>query len=48
MGFNGYKNPGTLVNIYLKDYLNMNKQDLFRIRSNDKSSYYAISERYSI
>lgn len=48
LGFNGYKNPGTLVNIYLKDYLNMNKQDLFRIRSNDKSSYYAISERYSI
>lgn len=48
LGLNGYKNPGTLVNIYIRDYLAMNKQDLFRIRSNDKSSYYAISDRYSI
>lgn len=48
LGFSGYNVPGTLVNIYIKDYLTMRKEDLFKIRYNDKSSYYAISERYDI
>ncbi len=48
IGFSGYNQPGTLVNIYIKDYKEMSIQDLFKIRINDKSSYFAISERYSI
>ena len=48
LGFDGYKYPGTLVNIYIPDYSSMNKQELFKIRINDKSPYYAISERYDI
>ena len=48
LAFNGYDRPGTIVNIYIKDYLSMNKQDLFKIRINDKSPYYAISDRYDI
>lgn len=48
LAFDGYKYPGTLVNIYIKDYLSMNKQELFKIRINDKSPYYAISDRYDI
>lgn len=48
IAFDGYKYPGTLINIYIKDYQNMNKQELFKIRYSDKSSYYAISERYDI
>ena len=48
LGFDGYKYPGTLVNIYIPDYYTMNKQDLLKIRVNDKSPYYAISERYDI
>ncbi len=48
IAFDGYKYPGTLVNIYIKDYQIMNKQELFRIRYSDKSPYYAISERYDI
>lgn len=48
IAFDGYKYPGTLVNIYIKDYQTMNKQELFKIRYSDKSPYYAISERYDI
>lgn len=48
LAFDGYKYPGTLVNIYIQDYLSMNKQELFKIRINDKSPYYAISDRYDI
>lgn len=48
LGFDGYKYPGTLVNICIPDYSSMNKQELFKIRINDKSPYYAISERYDI
>ena len=48
IGFDGYEYPGTLINIYIPDYLSMNKQELFKIRINDKSPYYAISDRYDI
>ena len=48
LALNGYTNPGTLISIYLKDYRNMNKQELFNLRYADKSSFYAISDRYSI
>lgn len=48
IAFDGYKYPGTLVNIYIKDYQTMNKQELFKIRYSDKSPYYAISNRYDI
>lgn len=48
IALDGYKYPGTLINIYIKDYQNMNKQELFKIRYSDKSSYYAISDRYDI
>ena len=48
LALSGYKYPGTIINIYIKDYLSMNKQDLFKIRINDKSPYYAISDRYDI
>ena len=43
-----YNSPGTLVNIYIKDYLTMSNEDLFKIRIHDKSPYYAISNRYDI
>ena len=48
IAFDGYKYPGTLVNIYIKDYQTMNKQELFKIRYSDKFPYYAISNRYDI
>lgn len=48
LGFDKYKNPGTLVNIYINDYQDMSRQELFKLRYNDKSSYYAISDRYNI
>lgn len=48
IAFDGYKYPGTLVNIYIKDYQTVNKQELFKIRYSDKSPYYAISNRYDI
>lgn len=48
IAFDGYKYPGTIVNIYIKDYQTMNKQELFKIRYSDKSPYYAISNRYDI
>lgn len=48
IALDGYDYPGTLINIYIKDYQNMNKQELFKIRYSDKSPYYAISDRYDI
>lgn len=48
IAFDGYKIPGTLVNIYIKDYQTMTSQELFKIRYSDKSAYYAISDRYDI
>ena len=48
IGFDKYNKAGTLVNIYISDYAEMSIQELFKLRYNDKSPYYAISDRYSI
>ena len=48
LAFDGFNQSGQLVNIYIKDYLTMDKQTLFKIRYADKSPYYAISERFDI
>lgn len=48
LAFSGYNRIGTLVNIYLQDYTTMDLQDLFKIRINDRSPFYAISERLDI
>ena len=48
LGLSGYQQAGTLINIYLQDYQNMSREQLFKLRMNDKSAYYAISERYDI
>lgn len=48
IGFDKYNKAGTLVNVYISDYAEMSIQELFKLRYNDKSPYYAISDRYSI
>ena len=48
IGLDKYTKTGTLVNIYINDYTEMGSQELFKLRYNDKSPYYAISDRYSI
>ncbi len=48
LALDGYEYPGTLINIYIKDYQTMSKQELFKLRYVDKSPFYAISYRYDI
>lgn len=48
LALDGYNIPGTLVNIYINDYLTMTKQRLFQLRYKDKSPFYAISDRFSL
>lgn len=47
IAFDGYNVPGTLVNIYIKDWMHMSTLEQFKLRYNDKAPFYAISERYS-
>lgn len=48
IALDGYDVPGTLVNIYIQDYITMTKEKLFQLRYNDKSPYYAISDRFAL
>ena len=46
LAIDGYNIPGTIVDIYNSDAINLSNLDLFNIRAADTSSYEAISERY--
>lgn len=48
LAIDGYNKPATAINIYIQDKISMSESDLIKIRYNDKSSFYAISERYSL
>ena len=48
LAFDGYNIPGTIVNIYIKDYIDMDIVNQFKIRYVDKSPYFAISDRIAI
>ncbi len=48
IGLSSYTQAGTLINIYLQDYQSMSSDELFQLRINDKSAYYAISDRFDI
>lgn len=43
----GYNSAGTIINIYSSTY-SMDEIEQFKLRYNDKSAFYAISDRYSI
>lgn len=43
----GYNNAGTIINIYSSTY-SMDEIEQFKLRYNDKSAFYAISDRYNI
>lgn len=48
LAFDGYNIPGTIVNIYINDYIDMDIINQFKLRYVDKAPYYAISDRMSI
>ena len=48
LAIDGYNIPGTIVNIYIPDKSTVSNEDLIKMRYNDKSPFYAISERYSL
>lgn len=48
LGLGSYNHIGECINIYLKDYKEMSYSELVKIRGNDKSSFYAISDRLEI
>lgn len=48
LAFDGYNVPGTIVNIYINDYMDMDIINQFKLRYVDKSPYYAISDRVAI
>lgn len=48
LAFDGYDIPGTIVNIYINDYMDMDIIDQFKLRYVDKAPYYAISDRIAI
>ena len=48
IAFDGSIQPGALINIYIQDYGTMDVKTLLKLRINDKSPYYAISERFDI
>lgn len=48
LAMDGYNKPATIINIYIQDKVTVNKNDLIQMRYNDKSPFYAISERYSL
>lgn len=48
LALDGYNLPGTLINIYVKDWMSMSIEDQFKLRYTDKSPFYAISDRYTL
>ena len=48
LGITEYNNAGNLINIKIPGFSLANIQDYFSIRYNDKSPFYAISDRYDI
>lgn len=48
LAIDGYNIPATMVNIYIQDKIQVSIEDLIKMRHNDKSSFYAISDRYSL
>lgn len=48
LAFDGYNIPGTIVNIYINDYMDMDLISQFKLRYVDKSPYYAITDRVAI
>lgn len=48
LGLSGYSEVGKVIDIKIPGYSEANLLDYFKIRYNDKSSYYAISERIDI
>lgn len=48
LAFDGYNVPGTIVNIYINDYMDMDIINQFKLRYVDKALYYAISDRVAI
>lgn len=48
LAIDGYNKPATIVNIYVQDKITVSENDLIKMRYNDKSPFYAISERYSL
>lgn len=46
LALDGYKIPGTIIDIYTQDAITLSNLDLFNIRATDTSSYEAISDRY--
>lgn len=47
LGITGYQNAGHLIDIKIPGYSPSLMSEYFRIRYNDKTSFYAISDRYS-
>lgn len=48
LGLKGCRAHSSLINIYIPNYNDSNLQDYFLIRYNDKSSFYAISDRFKL
>lgn len=48
LGIIGYPYSGKLIDIKIPGFFSMNQEDLFKIRYNDKSSFYAISDRIAL
>ena len=48
LALDGYNIPGTIVNIYINDYIDMDIISQFKLRYVDKAPYYAISDRVAI
>lgn len=48
LGIVGYPYSGRLIDIKIPGFFSMNQEDLFKIRYNDKSPFYAISERIAL
>ena len=48
LGITGYKYSGKLIDIKIPKFAEILEKDLFKIRYNDKASFYAISDRISL
>lgn len=48
LGITGYQHVGKMIDIKIPGYDTISTEDLFKIRYNDKSSFFAISERMAL
>lgn len=48
LGITGYNNVGKLIDIKIPGFIDISDSDLFKIRYNDKSSFYSISDRIDL